>query len=151
MRLFSALAMTAFLAAGLTACGSSDLASMPIQGSDHSLTLVREKPYAWSAGWDMAVVVSRMPDCMRRHHLKHVGDGAFKVEVFRTEQARWILHQGKRWYIAETDNCQLQQFEEKPAEPGTLVGIFSEKGGTLKFTQDAGLSKLDKETAAPAK
>ena len=141
MRLALTLALTTTLAAGLAGCGSSDLASMPIQGSDHSLTLVREKPYAWSAGWDMAVVVSRMPDCMRRHHLKHVGDGPFKVEVFRTEQARWVLHQGKRWYIAETDGCQLQQFEEKPEQPGTLVGVFDDKGGTLKFTQDAGLTK----------
>jgi len=137
MRLYLALAMSLALAG----CGSSDLASMPIQGSDHSLTLVRDKPYAWSTGWDMAVVVSRMPDCMRRHHLKHVGDGAFKVEVYRTPQARWILHQGKRWYIADTESCLLQQFEEKPAEPGTLVGVFGDKGGELTFTQDPGLTK----------
>jgi hypothetical protein len=137
MRLFFALALTTALAG----CGSTEMTAMPIQGSDHSLTLVREKPYAWSAGWDLAVVVARMPDCMRRHHLKHVGDGAFKVEVFRTEQARWILHQGKRWYIADTESCQLQQFEEKPAEPGTLVGVFGDKGGELKFTQDPGLTK----------
>ena len=135
MRLFLVLALTAVL----TGCGSTDMASMPIQGSEHSLTLVREKPYAWSAGWDMAVVVSRMPDCMRRHHLKHVGDGPFKVEVFRTPQARWILHQGKRWYIADTDSCQLQQFEEKPEQPGDLVGIFDDKGGPLKFTQSPDL------------
>ena len=57
------------LGAALAGCGSTDMASMPIQGSDHSLTLVREKPYAWSAGWDLAVVVTRMPDCQRRHHL----------------------------------------------------------------------------------
>lgn len=137
MRLFAALVMAAVVAG----CGSSDMASMPIQGSDHSLTLVREKPYAWSAGWDLAVVVSRMPDCMRRHHLKHMGEGAFKIEVFRTEQARWILHQGKRWYIADTESCLLQQFEDKPEQPGTLVGVFSEKAGELKFVQDANLAK----------
>lgn len=130
---------TLTLAAVLSGCGSTDMASMPIQGSEHSLTLVREKPYAWSAGWDMAVVVARMPDCMRRHHLKHVGDGSFKVEVFRTPQARWILHQGKRWYIADTESCLLQQFDEKPEQPGDLVGTFGEKSGVLTFTQSPDL------------
>jgi hypothetical protein len=131
--------VTLTLAAVLGGCGSTDMASMPIQGSEHSLTLVREKPYAWSGGWDMAVVVSRMPDCMRRHHLKHVGDGAFKVEVFRTPQARWILHQGKRWYIADTESCELQQFDEKPEQPGDLVGTFGDKDGVLKFIQSPDL------------
>lgn len=137
MRLIFTLVLTALLAG----CGVTDMASMPIQGSDHSLTLVREKPLAWSSGWDLAVVVARMPDCQRRHHLKHMGDGNFNIEVFRTEEARWILHQGKRWYIAETENCQLQQFEEKPADPGTLVGVFDDKSGVLKFTQNPALSK----------
>ena len=137
MRLPLALVLTAVLAG----CGSTDMASMPIQGSDHSLTLVREKQFAWSSGWDLAVVVSRMPDCQRRHHLKHMGDGTFKIEVFRTPQARWILHQGKRWYIADTESCLLQQFDEKPADPGTLVGVFDDKSGTLTFTQDPNLAK----------
>ncbi|MDE2598307.1 MAG: hypothetical protein KGL40_01650 [Rhodocyclaceae bacterium] len=139
MRLSFALVLTSsVLVAG---CGSTDMASMPIQGSDHSLTLVREKQFAWSSGWDLAVVVSRMPECQRRHHLKHMGDGTFKVEVFRTPQARWILHQGKRWYIADTESCLLQQFEEKPADPGTLVGVFDDKSGALTFTQDPNLTK----------
>ena len=136
------------LGAALAGCGSTDMASMPIQGSDHSLTLVREKPYAWSAGWDLAVVVTRMPDCQRRHHLKHMGDGTFKIEVFRTEQARWVLHQGKRWYIADTEGCLLQQFEEKPGDPGTLVGVFGDKAGELKFTQDPNLGKAPAEAVA---
>lgn len=137
MRLFLTLALSAVLAG----CGSTDMASMPIQGSDHSLTLVREKPYAWSTGWDVAVVVARMPDCMRRHHLKHMGDGIFKVEVFRTPQARWILHQGKRWYIADTESCRLQQFEEPPEQTGDLVGNFDDRGGQLTFEQNPDLVK----------
>ena len=145
------LALSLAMAAVLAGCGSTEMASMPIQGSDHSLTLVREKPYAWSSGWALAVVVSRMPDCMRRHHLKPMGEGSFKIEVFRTEQARWVLHQGKRWYIADTESCLLQQFEEKPEQPGTPVGVFSEKGGELKFIQDPGLVKSGKAAASEAK
>ena len=137
MRLSPLLAFTF----ALSACGAIDMASMPIQGSDHSLTLVREKPYAWSTGWDLAVVVARMPDCQRRHHLKSVGDGNLKIEVFRTEQARWVLRQGKRWYIADTETCQLQQFEQPPEDPGTPVGVFEDRNGQLGFTQDPGLVK----------
>lgn len=139
------------LTLALCGCGAIDMASMPIQGSDHSLTLVREKPYAWSTGWDLAVVVAHMPDCQRRHHLKHMGDGAFKVEVFRTEQARWVLRQGKRWYIADTESCLLQQFEQKPDEPGTPVGVFEEREGKLSFTQDPGLAKRPEPSVESAK
>jgi hypothetical protein len=139
------------LTLALCGCGAIDMASMPIQGSDQSLTLVREKPYAWSTGWDLAVVVARMPDCQRRHHLKHMGDGAFKVEVFRTEQARWVLRQGKRWYIADTESCLLQQFEQKPDEPGTPVGVFEEREGKLSFTQDPGLAKRPEPSVESAK
>lgn len=125
------------LCAALSGCGSSDMAAMPIQGSDYSLTLVREKPYLWSNGWDLAVVVARMPDCMRRHHLKHAGDGTFAMDVFHPGDDGWILRQGKRWYVADTANCELQQFDDPPAVPGELVGTFKERSGTLQFVPAA--------------
>lgn len=143
MRLILAAVMSVVLAG----CGTSDVANMPIQGSDHSLTLVRDKPYFWSSGWELAMVVSRMPDCMRRHHIKKAGDSNFKMEVFRTAQGAWILRQGKKWYVAETEGCQLQQFEEKPPAPGTLVGAFEDKSGQLRFVQSP---DLQKPSAAPA-
>lgn len=125
----------------LAGCGSSDSSTMPIEGSDHSLTLIREKDYAWSSGWDLAVVVSHMPDCMRRHHLKHAGDGKFKMEVYRSPQGRWVLRQGKKWYIADSQTCQLQKFETAPPEPGAYVGVFEDKTGELKFNQSPDLKK----------
>jgi hypothetical protein len=143
----SNLVLACCLSLLLTACGSSDTGTMPIQGSDHSLTLIREKPYLWSDGWDLAVVVSRMPDCMRRHHIKHAPDAAFKMEVFHTEQGGWILHQGKRWYVADTTSCQLQKYETKPPEPGVFVGAFEDKSGTLKFVQSPDLKKPAAATA----
>ena len=133
----------------LSACGSTDSSSMPIQGSDHSLTLVREKDFIWSGGWDVALVVSRMPDCMRRHHLKRAGDGKFKMEVYRTPQGAWILRQGKKWYVADTQSCQLQKFETAPPEPGTYVGAFEDKSGALKFNQSPDLKKPDEGKIAP--
>jgi hypothetical protein len=142
MRLPLVLALGALLAG----CGATDMASMPIQDSSHSLTLVREKPYAWSQGWDVAVVVARMPDCQRRHHLRRAADGEFRMEVFHTPQDNWILRKGQNWYITETRNCQLQQFKEAPAEPGTLVGAFEDKGGQFRFVRSPEPGK----PAAPA-
>lgn len=117
------------LCAALAGCGSSDMAAMPIQGSDYSLTLVRDKPYLWSSGWDLALVVARMPDCMRRHHLQHAGDGNFAMEVYRAGETGWVLHQGKRWYVADAASCELQQFDVRPADPGTLAGTFRARNG----------------------
>lgn len=130
----------------LAGCGRSDMAVAPIQGSDHSLTLVREKPYLFSDGWELALVVSRMPDCMRRHHLKKAPETKFKVQLYRTAEGGWILRQDKRWYIAETQNCQLQQFETPPPEPGTLVGSFHEKAGELRFILAENLKKAPAST-----
>ena len=68
-----------------------------------------------------------------RHHLKPAPDGALKVEVYDSGTGAYILRQGKRWYVTETKNCQLQQFKEPPPEPGTLLGAFRVKGGELRF------------------
>jgi hypothetical protein len=127
----------------LVACGSSDTAYVQIQGSEHSLTLVRDKPYLWSEGWDLALVVSRMPECSRRHHLKRASDGSFRMDVFRAAENAWILRQGKRWYVADTTTCELQQFEEKPPEPGVPVGSFENKSGALRFVQLPDLGKTE--------
>lgn len=129
-RLLSVLVLSASLLSG---CGSSDSAAMLIDGPKHSLTLIREKAYLWSDSWDLAMVVMRDPECTRRHHLKPAPDTSFKMEVYRPVDGGWILKQGKRWYIADTASCQLQQYKEPPPEPGNLVGAFQEKDGTLAF------------------
>lgn len=125
------------LLSGVLAGCEGDSASYMIGGNrDHALTLFRDKPWPWS-DWELNIVVSRLPECMRRHPLKAApGDGAFKLEIYRSLEGGFILRQGKRWYVAETEKCQLQQFKEPPAEPGELIGSFSDKSGLLKFTTD---------------
>jgi len=124
MRRSVALSFALLLAALMAGCGRSDDASMPIRGNDISLSVIREKSYFWSDGWDLSFVMSRMPDCTRRHHVKHVGDGDFLVDVYDAGNGGWILNQGYRWYVADTASCELQQFDDKPPFPGTLVGSF---------------------------
>jgi hypothetical protein len=115
----------------LTGC-EIQMASFTIKGSNHSLTVERKKEYPWSEGWDLALVVSRYPGCQRRYPLRKAGERV-RVDLYQTQPGVFILNQGKRWYVAETLNCQMQQFDEEPPYPGERVGTFRVKNGTFAF------------------
>jgi hypothetical protein len=103
-----------------------------IDGGDHSLTLERKKPYPWSSGWELDLVVSRFPDCQRRYPMKKSGE-KLRVDLYRVQPGVFILNQGNRWYVAETKECRLQQFDEEPPLPGDFVGAFRVKNGVFGF------------------
>ena len=119
---------------GLTACGVTDGAAYKVGGGrEQTISVIREQNWLWS-DFNLSIVVARQPDCMRRHHVKPVSRGAnLKVEIYRSLEGGFILRQGKRWYVAETGQCQLQQFEAPPQEPGDLVGTFVVENGALQF------------------
>jgi len=128
---------------GLAACGATDGAAYKIGGNrEHTISIIREQTFPWS-DWDVAIVVTRQPECLRRHHVKPVSrEVVFKVELYRSLEGAYILRQGKRWYVTETRQCQLQQFPEPPAEPGDFLGTFVVIDGTLQFKpQDADSDK----------
>jgi hypothetical protein len=94
---------------------------------------VREQRWFWSSEVDQAVVVSRMPTCMRRHDIKSGVAGSVKMEVFEAGSSLWALKQGKNWYLASTEKCEFQRWTEPPDEPpGRLVGTFSRKNDKLE-------------------
>lgn len=103
-----------------------------IDGGDHSLTIERRKPYFWSDGWELELVVARYPECQRRHALKKAGEKV-RVDLYRVEPGVFILNQGKRWYVAETRECRMQMYETPPPEPGELLGTFRVKNGRFGF------------------
>ncbi len=139
-RLIIAAAAVALLAG----CGAgTQTASFLISGGDVALTLERTKPYPWSEGWQLEMVARNENICQRRHTLKDAGDGPFTMEVFTWAPGVFILHQGKRWYVTDLATCDLQQYQEPPPEPGTLVGAFQPKSGVLAFA-------LEKPAADPA-
>lgn len=111
-----------------------------IDGGDHSLTLERRKPYFWSSGWELDLIVARHPDCQRRHALKKAGEKVI-VSLFLVEPGVFILKQGKRWYVTETRECRFQQYEEEPPLPGELLGAFRVKGGAFVFVPAEDVSK----------
>lgn len=127
-----------WLVAGLTAllagCGSSDTASLVIDGPETALTLERIKPYVWSGEWEVQLVVRRFPECQRRHNLAAAsGSGAYKMELFSPAPGAFIIKQGQHWYVTELKSCNLQAFKSPPPEPGTPVGAFVERDGALRF------------------
>lgn len=125
--------LAALAAAALSGCGSSDTASLMIDGPDTALTLERIKPYVWSGQWDIQLVVRRFPECQRRHNLAAAAPEGFKLELFSPAPGAFIVRQGKHWYVTDLKSCSLQAFKEPPPEPGTPVGSFLEKDGELRF------------------
>ena len=115
----------------LAAC-VTEPAGFLIQGGDHSLTVERRKPYFWSDGWELDLVVTRYPDCQRRYALKKAGEKV-RVDLYSPQPGVWILNQGTRWYVAETRDCQMQQFDEEPPEPGDYLGSFRVKNEAFGF------------------
>lgn len=116
----------------LTACGGSQNASMLIDDAAHSLSVIRKQAYLGSE-WTTEFVVSRYPECMRRHPLKGVVADKLKLDVYRVEAGVFILNAGKRWYVSETKTCRLEQYDNPPPEPGELIGTFQIKDGQLTF------------------
>lgn len=115
----------------LAAC-EIEPAAFLIDGGDHSLTVERRKPYFWSSGWEIDLIVARYPDCQRRHTLKKAGEKV-RVDLYNPEPGLFILNQGNRWYVAETRDCRMQQFQEEPPEPGNYLGGFRVKNETFVF------------------
>lgn len=103
-----------------------------IQGGDHSLTIERNKPYFWSTGWELDLITARYPDCQRRHPLKKAAE-KMRIDLYRVEPGVFILNQSKRWYITETRDCRMQQFDAEPPDPGEFIGSFREKNGAFLF------------------
>jgi hypothetical protein len=118
----------------LAACDIEPAAYL-IDGGDHSLTVERRKPYLWSDGWELDLVVARFPECQRRHPLKKSGEKV-RVDLYKTDTGAFILNQGKRWYVAETRECKMQQFEQEPADPGHFLGSFRVKNDVFGFVPD---------------
>jgi hypothetical protein len=128
-RLSPALLLSALLLAGCV----KEPAGYQIQGGNHSLTVERNKPYFWSDGWELDLVVTRYPDCQRRYPLKKASDRKFRIDLYSPQPGVFIFNQGNRWYVAETLNCGMQQFEEEPPAPGEYLGTFREKNEAFAF------------------
>ena len=140
-------------ALALSACGREDAASYMLDGPRHSLSLLRDKPFAWSRGWDLKFVTTNMPDCLRRHNLLHTSDKNFRLNLYQTfDGGAFIINIKSHWFVTEMKKCQLQKFETPPPEPGTLIGTFEDKEGQLQFVpvEKPAAATANKISPAPA-
>jgi hypothetical protein len=132
----------------------NDAASMQIDGKEHSLSLVREQKWIWEQNLDLSVVVTRMPDCQRRHHLKSSPISLASVDVFSADTETFFLKQGSRVYSVETRTCEsFQELGEIPADIKVLkYGTFRESKGQFAFIEDPSLpviSGQERPSAVP--
>ncbi|NMG64950.1 hypothetical protein GPA19_08330 [Azoarcus indigens] len=121
----------------LTAC-ENNATAYSIDGSQHALILVREQRWLWDSSVEQAVVASRLPDCQRKVTI-HPGPTVMEeMQVYEAGDRLWALHQGNRWYLAGTDRCLVQDWDNAGGEPpGPLVGRFQLRDGAPVFTREA--------------
>ena len=117
----------------LAACIDDRIAYESAEGSQ-VITIVREQHYIWDDSLDLSLVVSRMPDCSRRHALGK-GTAQTKVELWQYRPDTFVVKVGERMFATETRTCEgLEKLSaEPPGGMGTLLGSFVDKDGTLAF------------------
>lgn len=122
----------------LAACENSAVA-LSIEGKEHALTLIREQPYFWDDEVRQFVVVARLPHCQKKVRI-HPGRTAMQdMAVYEAGYQLWALQQGVRWYLASTEQCLVQDWENPDAvPPGALVGRFHLRDGVPVFSAVAG-------------
>ena len=126
------LAAVALSGVLLSGC-ENDAASYQIDGKDHSLTLIREQDYFWSDNTRLGLVVTRLPDCQRRHPLKPAPLPQAQVSVYEVVPQQYQIQQGGNWYQVETQGCTFGALSGAPETPGKLLGTFDRKDGKLRF------------------
>ncbi len=117
----------------LAACENSATAYM-VDGKEHALILVREQKLFWSDEVKQALIASRLPKCQKRVTI-HPGERTLvAMQVYEAGDQLWALHQGSRWYLASTEVCRVQDWDNAAGKPpGRLVGSFTLKDGAPAF------------------
>ncbi|MBW7901681.1 MAG: hypothetical protein H3C26_09405 [Rhodocyclaceae bacterium] len=129
------LALLALFVPLVSACVNDGI-GMVIDGPDHAISLIRQQPRFWEKQMELEIVVSRLPDCQRRHKLQPAAIApGFKVEVYTTGPDTYLLEQGRHLYLTETQTCQGFQklAEAPPGGKGELLGVFREEKDKLVF------------------
>lgn len=121
----------------LSACENSAVA-YSIEGKEHALTLLREQPYFWSDEVTQYVIAARLPRCQRKVRIHPGRTQMVDLEVYEAGYQMWALHQGTRWYLASTEECKVQDWDNPDGvAPGPLKGRFHLQDGAPVFSPAA--------------
>jgi len=117
----------------LAACENSATAYM-VEGKDHALILVREQKFFWDDELEQSLIASRLPKCQKRVSIHPSPTALVEMRVYEAGERLWALHQANRWYLASTEVCRVQDWDNATGQPpGRLVGSFVLKDGTPTF------------------
>jgi hypothetical protein len=100
---------------------------------DHSISLLREQRYLWSAEVEQMLVPARFPTCQRRVAIEPDSKNFTEMKLYQNDTYLFVAQQGTHWWAIGTEACQVQTFKTPPADPGDLIGSFQRKDGELKF------------------
>ncbi|MDR2164282.1 MAG: hypothetical protein LBO79_01330 [Zoogloeaceae bacterium] len=121
------------LALGLSGC-SNDGAAYLIDGPRHAISVERRQDYFWEKRFRFSAVVSRLPDCQRKHMIQKAGPRA-RVELWQPGPNTYILRIGDNTYVTETQTCRsFARLEEAPPGGyGRQLGVFAMRNGVFSF------------------
>jgi hypothetical protein len=118
----------------LTAC-INDSAAYLIDGPKHALSVERKQDFFWEKQVQFSVIVSRLPDCQRKHVIQKASANA-SVELWQPGPGTFILRIGSRDYVTETRTCLgfAPLTEAPPNGFGRQLVIFEVDNGMFSFT-----------------
>ena len=125
----------------LTACVNDGVAYDINNDRQQSISVLREQPLFWDDTVHFFVILSRMPDCTRRHTM---GDGttATEIDVFQVPSGAYILKMDARYFAAEIETCEgfaeitnLNERGEPPDGTGIYRGRFHTQNKAWVFTK----------------
>lgn len=112
-----------------------------------SISILREQPLFWNHTVHFDVVLSRMPECTRRHTM---GDGttSTQIDVFQVPSSAYILKMDDRYFAAELETCEgfaeikdLNEQGEPVNGTGIYRGRFHTQNKTWVFTKAQNLKQ----------
>lgn len=113
----------------LAAC-TQDTASYAIGGDrQHAILLIRNQAWFWDDRIELTIAPAHLPECQGSLIVKDVPKNAsIQLHQAPDEYAEpiYILKTGERAFAVSTTSCRVQAFKQAPAEPGVLLGTFSE-------------------------
>jgi len=129
MRRLSVLFLALFVL--LVAC-TNDGASYSTDNGRQIVSIVRENNFFWDKQAAFSVVISRLPDCQRRHALHSAGLKTH-VELWQPGDNTFILRFGRAMYVVENRTCEgfAVLEEEPPGGLGRHLGTFGESKGVF--------------------
>lgn len=129
--------LLSLLALPLLAGCINDAAAYRIDGRHHALSVTREQNFFWEKNVRFSVISARLPDCQRLHALQPAPRTA-SLELWQPGPGTFILKQGDRYYLTETQTCLgFQKLAAPPPEGmGEKLGVFEEKSGQFVFAAE---------------